>query len=126
MSGFALDGWTLLAALLSAIALGILGGAALGYFTASSDLQRERAKAWERGATSMQRAIERVWIPPTTLIARVRNPYVARPGLAPEPPHIVIPTPGGARTPWPHLEAAIFDQDAPTSAAVAIELRGDD
>ena len=50
MSGFALDGWGLVGALLVVGALCLLLGAALGYFTASTDLQQERANAWERAS----------------------------------------------------------------------------
>lgn len=127
MSGFALDGWGLIGALLIVGALGLLTGAALGYFTASTDLQRERAKAWDQGSSAMQHAIAKVWQPPTTLIARVRNPYGR--GLAPAPPHVVIPTPRvGPSDATLRLRAdslSLFDQDAPTAAARAIELRGD-
>lgn len=122
--GFALEGWTLLGVLLVVLMLGVLGGAALGYFTASTDLRWEKAKAWQEGADAMASAIRRVWQPPTTLIAKVRNPY-ERP-LAPEPPHVVIPTPGWTSPPEQRYDFELFDQDAPTAAAVAIELRGDD
>jgi hypothetical protein len=114
MSGFALDGWALLGVLFIVLALGILGGVALGYYTAATDLRREQGKAWDRGASDMQSAIRKVWIPPTTLVAEVRNPY--RKALAPAPKHHVIPTP----------PPRLFDQDEPTTAAIAIELRGDD
>lgn len=122
--GFALDGWGLIGALLIVLALGLLGGAALGYFTASTDLQRERAKAWEEGAGTMRRLIERVWSPPTTLLSRIRNPYSR--SLAPEPPHVVIPSPSDATLRLRADSLSLFDQDAPTAAARAIELRGDD
>lgn len=131
MSGFALDGWGLVGALLIVGALCLLLGAALGYFTASTDLQQERANAWERGFQDLRAAVERTWIPPTTLLAKVRNPYLKRP-LAPEPPHLVIPTPDPDLTyswtgaPQHPGSQRLFDQDAPTEAARAIELRGDD
>ena len=126
MSGFALDGWGLVGALLIVGALCLLLGAALGYFTASTDLQQERANAWERGFRDLRAAVERTWIPPTTLLAKVRNPYLKRP-LAPEPPHLVIPTPDFLSADQARTNArALFDQDAPTEAARAIELRGDD
>ncbi len=126
MSGFALDGWGLVGALLIVGAFCLLIGAALGYFTASTDLQQERANAWERGFRDLRGAVERTWIPPTTLLAKVRNPYLKRP-LAPEPPHLVIPTPDLLSADQARTNArALFDQDAPTEAARAIELRGDD
>ena len=129
MSGFALDGWGLVGALLIVGAICFLLGAALGYFTASTDLQQERANAWERGFRDLRGAVEKVWQPPTTLLARVCNPYLKRP-LAPEPPHVVIPTPRvGPSDATLRLRAdslSLFDQDAPTEAARAIELRGDD
>lgn len=147
MSGFALDGWGLVGALLIVGALCLLLGAALGYFTASTDLQQERANAWERGFQDLRVAVERTWIPPTTLLAKIRNPYLKRP-LAPEPPHLVIPTPtvavdgdlsdselaeaierssgAGVLVVPRNMRGVLFDQDAPTEAARAIELRGDD
>jgi hypothetical protein len=126
VSGFALDGWGLVGALLIVGALCLLLGAALGYFTASTDLQQERANAWERGFRDLRAAVERTWIPPTTLLAKVRNPYLKRP-LAPEPPHLVIPTPDLLSADQARTNArALFNQDAPTEAARAIELRGDD
>ena len=126
MSGFALDGWGLVGALLIVGALCLLLGAALGYFTASTDLQQERANAWERGFRDLRAAVERTWIPPTTLLVKVRNPYLKRP-LAPEPPHLVIPTPDLLSADQARTNARVlFDQDAPTEAARAIELRGDD
>lgn len=126
MSGFALDGWGLVGALLIVGAFCLLIGAALGYFTASTDLQQERANAWERGFRDLRGAVERTWIPPTTLLAKVRNPYLKRP-LAPEPPHLVIPTPDLLSADQARTNARVlFDQDAPTEAARAIELRGDD
>ena len=121
MSGFALDGWGLVGALLIVGALCLLLGAALGYFTASTDLQQERANAWERGFQDLRVAVERTWIPPTTLLAKIRNPYLKRP-LAPEPPHLVIPSPAS----WKGDAWELYDQGAPTEAARAIELRGDD
>ena len=114
---FASGGLALFGLLLAVLAIGLIAGAALGYFTASTDLQQERANAWERGFRDLRAAVERTWIPPTTLLAKVRNPYLKRP-LAPEPPHLAIPT--------PPVPAPLFDQDAPTEAARAIELRGDD
>ena len=86
MSGFTLDGWSLVGVLLAVLAIGLLGGAALGYFTASTDLQRERANA------SPDPDLTYSWTG--------------------APQH-----PGSQR---------LFDQDAPTAAARAIELRGDD
>lgn len=122
MSGFALDGWGLVGALLIVGALCLLLGAALGYFTASTDLQQERANAWERGFRDLRAAVERTWLPPTTLLAKVRNPYLKRP-LAPEPPVFAWT----AEPQHPEsLRGVLFDQDAPTAAARAIELRGDD
>ena len=123
---FASGGLALFGLLLAVLAIGLLAGAALGYFTASTDLQQERANAWERGFRDLRAAVERTWIPPTTLLAKIRNPYLKRP-LAPEPPHLVIPTPDLLSADQARTNArALFDQDAPTEAARAIELRGDD
>lgn len=122
MSGLALDGWGLVGALLIVGAVCFLLGAALGYFTASTDLRQERASAWERGFRDLRAAVEKVWQPPTTLLAKVHNPYLKRP-LAPEPPVFAWT----AEPQHPEsLRGVLFDQDAPTEAERAIELRGDD
>ena len=144
---FASGGLALFGLLLAVLAIGLLAGAALGYFTASTDLQQERANAWERGFQDLRVAVERTWIPPTTLLAKIRKPYLKRP-LAPEPPHLVIPSPtvvvdgdlsdselaeaikrssgAGVLVVPRNMRGVLFDQDAPTEAARAIELRGDD
>lgn len=111
MSGFALDGWGLIGALLIALALGLLAGAALGYYTASTDLQAERKAARDAG---FQSGIETAWGLIGSDARRVASVVLGKRQLAPEPPHFIVPTPG------------LFDQDAPTAAARAIELRGDD
>ena len=119
---FAAGGFALFGLLLAVLAIGLLAGAALGYFTASTDLRQERANAWERGFRDLRAAVESVWLPPTTLLAKVRNPYLKR-SLAPEPPVFAWP----AEPQHPEsLRGVLFDQDAPTAAARAIELRGDD
>lgn len=87
MTGFILGGWPLFVAIVAPLAMGLLVGAALGYYTASTDLDRERSKAYSRGYADAT--------------AKYR-----RPRLSP-------------------LPVAVYDQDAPSAAAVAIELRGD-
>ena len=132
-------GLTFLGVALALLALGLLVGAALGYFTASTDLDRERAKAWDRGAADAT---------VTPLGKPIRNPY-RKTSLAPEPPHYVVPNPpvlnecscdhplvvrkfgtGHAMCQrcWRPIPSrgVLFDQDAPTERARAIELRGDD
>jgi len=47
-----LEGWALLAVLLIALALGLLAGAALGFYSASTDLERARAEARLEGRRS--------------------------------------------------------------------------
>lgn len=88
-------GLTLLGVVLAVLALGLLVGAALGYFTASTDLDRERAKAWDRGAADAT---------VTPLGKPIINPYrTHRP--APAPPHVRIPNPPTPRA------LQFFDQD---------------
>lgn len=111
---FADGGLTLLGLLIIALAAGVVIGTTLGYFSASTDLERERARAWEIGAADAT---------VTPLGRPVRNPY--RKTLAPEPPHYVIPSPPPGSD-AAAARAALYDQDAPTAAARAIELRDDD
>ena len=102
MTGFALDGWPLLAVLLIVAVVCLLLGAALGYFTAATDLERERKAARDEG---FQSGIETAW------------------DLIGSDARRVASVAFGERFSSP---VALFDQDAPTEAARAIELRGDD
>lgn len=116
MNNLTLDGRALIGVLFAALALGLLAGAALGYYTASSDLQRERKEAYDVG---FQLGIETAWDligPDARKLSRVHG------RLAPAPPHVIIPNPDPE---WAKA-SALFDQDAPSEAAVALELRGDD
>lgn len=100
MSGFVLEGWALFAALLSVGAIGLLAGAALGFFSASTDLKREQSRAWGRGVdagTSWESRRRRAL--PGEVLALPRDPYTGE-ALAPEPP--VHDYPQG-----------LFDQDEP-------------
>ncbi|QDP45493.1 hypothetical protein SEA_FUZZBUSTER_9 [Microbacterium phage FuzzBuster] len=83
--------WALVGVLLAVGAVALLAGAGLGYFTASRDLDAERAKARQAG----------------------RDEAFAEMG--------VVSTERARAN-----ALALFDQDAPTDAAKAIELRGDD
>jgi len=58
VSGFVLEGWALLAALISVGAIALLAGAALGFFSASTDLDKERKTARDAG---FQSGIETAW-----------------------------------------------------------------
>lgn len=58
MTGFVLEGWALLAALISVGAIALLAGAALGFFSASTDLDKERKTARDAG---FQSGIETAW-----------------------------------------------------------------
>jgi len=110
-----LEGWALLACLIIVAAIAIMVGATIGFYSASTDLQKERAAAWDRGMTDTARAVARRAPDARAIISELRNPY--RKALAPVPPHYVMPTPP---------RATLYDQDAPTDAALAIELKGDD
>lgn len=139
MSGFELSGWALLGALLVAVALGVIAGSALGYFTASTDLQRERKNARSAG---FDEGIATAWDLIGSDARRVAHPILTGRGAArslqskpkasadgyvfTSPPIPVEPVGDGPLAPDVPLAYRLFDQDAPTEAAVALELRGDD
>ena len=132
MSGFILEGWALLGALIAIAGVSLLAGAAIGYFSAAADLQQERAKAWDRGFRDLRSAIDRR---PTDPLADARNPYLkrsttpARPAALTAPDLDVEASWAGAplrAEPLSVQAARLFDQDAPVDVAQAVELRGDD
>lgn len=126
MSGFVLEGWALLAALLSVGAIALLAGAALGFFSASTDLKREQSRAWGRGVdagTSWESRRRRAL--PGEVLTLPRNPYTGE-ALAPEPPVHDYPLQGLYDQDEPPLQRALRDGLRATEAQRAIELRGDD
>lgn len=50
--------WTLIGLILALVAIALLVGAALGYYTAASDLGVERARAWRDGWEAGRNDIE--------------------------------------------------------------------
>lgn len=81
--------WPTVGLILSISAVTLLAGAALGYFTASTDVKLEKARAWDRGRDDAARTSRDV--DAVARIINLSNPY--RRPLAPEPPHHMIPNP---------------------------------
>lgn len=79
MNGLVLEGWELVGVIAAASGLATLVGVALGYYTASRDLDAERATAWARGRADWR-------------AGRFRNPY-QRQALAPAPTVHRVPQP---------------------------------
>lgn len=115
LDDFVLSGWPLVAWLMGLAALAILLGQLIGRLNERDRQRHERSRAWRRGvyAGMEWEARSRAGDSARPL---PRDPYSGK-ALAPMPPRYVIPTPP---------RAALFDQDEPTEAGRAIELRGDD
>lgn len=120
---FAAGGLTLLGVIIAVLAIGIIAGAGLGYFSASTDLKREKAKAWYEGERSTIDYIKRrEAAKPGELVIEYMNPYRMKRVSGGDVGAHVHRIPGN---PAP-IHVTLYDQDAPTEAAKAIELRGDD
>lgn len=53
-----MNAWGIVALVLACVALGLLAGAAIGYYTAAGDLTLDRARAWRQGWEAGRRDIE--------------------------------------------------------------------
>lgn len=128
MSGFALDGWGLVGALLAVAGLALLLGAAFGYFTAATDLRAEKTRAWDVG---YRRATADAADTSSTVVVRSINPYPQIGARrhpfepAPVPPHFDFRAEwvGTPLHPESRRVPGLFDQDAPV--ATSTELRSD-
>lgn len=109
--------WPLVGLCLGIAAVALLTGAGLGFFTASRDLDAERAKAWSRGRADAVKA-SRDADAAANLIA-LPNPYLATKTRPAKPSDGYVFT--STSIPIPVPPSPLFDQDEhPT------ELRGDD
>lgn len=150
---FAAGGITLVGVIIGATSIGVAVGAALGYFTASTDLEAERKTAREAG---FREGVETTWLNlgSETRRALVRataaRAWSGEPqhpdGTRTAPPHVVLPRivvegqyteerlhimaeeMGGAGVLVIPRAGELFDQDAPPlppEGAAPTELRGD-